>query len=93
MRCRLCGSDDLSWLTGEFALHFPGLKSIDKPVVWVLPQVCVCLHCGNAEFSIPEGQLLVLSIANAAVTDSTAANSVGRGRLAELSSSDSPEPS
>jgi hypothetical protein len=77
MRCRLCGSDDRSWLTGEFALHFPGLKSIEKPVVWVFPQVCVCFHCGNVEFSIPEGQLLVLSIANAAVTDSTAANSVG----------------
>jgi hypothetical protein len=64
-------------LTGEFALHFPGLKNIDKPVVWVFPQECVCLHCGNAEFSIPESQLLVLSIANAAVTDSTATNSVG----------------
>ena len=70
MICRLCESSDLSRFKGEITLHFPGLKNIDKPVVWVFPEVWVCLNCGNAEFSVPENQLLVLSIVNAAVTDS-----------------------
>lgn len=43
------------------ALHFPGLKGLDKPIVWVFPEVLVCLECGLAEFSIPETELGVLA--------------------------------
>jgi hypothetical protein len=68
MKCRLCESNHLRRFTGEIALHFPGLKNIDKPVVQVFPEVWVCLNCGCSEFSVPENQLLVLSIVNAAVT-------------------------
>ncbi len=39
------------------AIHFPGLKDIDKPVVWVFPEVVVCLDCGFAEFAIPAAEL------------------------------------
>jgi hypothetical protein len=70
MVCRLCESNHLSRVKAEIALHFPGLKNIDKPVVWVFPEVWVCLNCGTSEFSVTENQLLVLSIGNAAVTDS-----------------------
>jgi hypothetical protein len=41
----------------EMCIHFPGLKNIDKPVVWVFPQVVVCLDCGTAKFAVPEAEL------------------------------------
>jgi hypothetical protein len=43
------------------AIHFPGLKNIDMPVVWVFPKVVVCLDCGTAEFSVPEAELRQLA--------------------------------
>jgi hypothetical protein len=65
MTCRLCRSGELSRFTGELAIHSPGLKDENQPVVWVCPELWVCLNCGSAEFSIPERQLFVLSLANA----------------------------
>jgi hypothetical protein len=38
-------------------IHFPGQKDIDNPVVWVFPEVVVCLDCGAAEFTVPEAEL------------------------------------
>jgi len=38
------------------AVHFPGLKNIDKPVVWVFPELTVCLDCGTAEFTVPKAE-------------------------------------
>jgi hypothetical protein len=46
---------------GEIAIHFPGLKGLDKPIVWVFPKLTVCLICGAVEFSIPAEQLRVLA--------------------------------
>ncbi len=43
-------------------LHFPGLKDIDKPLVWVFPEVLVCLDCGVAVFAVPETELGALAI-------------------------------
>jgi hypothetical protein len=37
----------------EIAIHFPGVKGLEKPIVWVFPEVSVCLSCGNAEFVVP----------------------------------------
>jgi hypothetical protein len=43
---------------GEICLHFPGgLESLDKPLVWVFPEVAVCLDCGSAQFTVPEAEL------------------------------------
>jgi hypothetical protein len=42
-------------------IRFPGLKNIDKPVVWVFPEVVVCLDCGTAEFAVPEAELRQLA--------------------------------
>jgi hypothetical protein len=42
------------------AIHFPGLKNIDMPVVWVFPEAVVCLDCGTAEFAVPEAELRLL---------------------------------
>jgi hypothetical protein len=47
-------------------IHFPGLKNIEKPVVWVFPELDVCLDCGNAEFAVPEEELRELAKDDAA---------------------------
>ena len=36
------------------AIHFPGLRNIDKPVVWAFPTIVVCLDCGTAKFALTE---------------------------------------
>ena len=41
------------------------LENIDKPVVWVFPEVVVCLDCGTAEF-VPEAELRQLARGDAA---------------------------
>jgi len=48
------------------AIHYPGLKNIDKPVVCVFPELVVCLDCGTAEFAVPEAELRVLAKDDAA---------------------------
>ncbi len=60
MSCKSCQSEHQSKLTSEIAIHFPGLKGLDKPIVWVFPKVLVCLDCGFAEFAVPERELSVL---------------------------------
>ena len=44
----------------EMAIHFPGLENVNKPTVWVFPEVLVCLDCGVSEFAVPETELCVL---------------------------------
>jgi len=69
MACKSCGSAKQRKFTAEIAIHFPGMKGLEKPIVWVFPDLLVCLNCGNAEFAIPETELRVL-----AKDDATAAN-------------------
>jgi hypothetical protein len=64
--CKSCGSVNLGKFTGEMGIHFPGLKNIDKPLVWVFPELVVCLNCGAAEFSVPEAELRLLADSDAA---------------------------
>ena len=52
--------------SAEIGIHFPGLKNIDKPVVWVFPELVVCLDCGTAEFAVPEAELRLLAKGDAA---------------------------
>jgi hypothetical protein len=61
MRCKACESINQRKFTGEMVIHSPGLKDIDKPVVWVFPELIICLDCGNAEFVVPEAELLQLA--------------------------------
>ncbi len=42
MSCKSCLSEHQSNLKGEIAIHFPGLKGLDKPIVWVFPKLLVC---------------------------------------------------
>jgi hypothetical protein len=46
---------------GEIAIHLPGLENVDQPVVWVFPQLVVCLNCGTTEFAVQEDQLRLLA--------------------------------
>src|SRR5690242_17462916 len=59
MKCKSRASENEQVFGGEVAIHFRGLKGLDKPIVWVFPKLLVCLNCGMAEFPIPEGQLRV----------------------------------
>jgi hypothetical protein len=61
MPCKTCASVNQSKFTGEVCIHFPGLKNIDKPVVWVFPELIVCLDCGASEFTVPEAELQLLA--------------------------------
>ena len=65
MACKSCGLDWQREFNGEIALHFPGLKGLDKPIVWVFAPVLVCLNCGIAEFQVSEeGATQVLADGN-----------------------------
>ncbi len=66
MHCKPCGLVNQRKFTGEIGIHFPGLKNIDKPVVWVFPEIVVCLDRGTAEFAVPEAQLRLLAKGDAA---------------------------
>jgi hypothetical protein len=61
MLCKSRGSVNQKKFRAEMGIHFLGLKDIDKPVVWVFPEVVVCLDCGTAEFAVPEAELLLLA--------------------------------
>lgn len=60
MACKGCHSDKQSVFNGEIAIHFPGRDGLNKSIVWVFPKLVVCLHCGFAEFAVPERELQVL---------------------------------
>jgi hypothetical protein len=55
-----CACENYREFNGEFAIHFPGIKGLQKPIVWVFPKVRVCLDCGYADFNVPERELSVL---------------------------------
>jgi hypothetical protein len=69
MPCKTCGSVNQSKFSAEMGIHFLELKNIDKPTVWVLPEVIVCLDCGTAEFAVPAEELRQLKEGDAAVAD------------------------
>ena len=61
MACRGCKSNRRSSFGGEVAIHFPGLKGLNKPIVWVFPKLLVCLDCGLTEFTVPDSELRALA--------------------------------
>ena len=58
--CKSCSSQDQHSFHGEIAIHFPGLDGLNKPIVWVFPELLVCLNCGLAEFMVPDEQRNIL---------------------------------
>jgi hypothetical protein len=59
-RCKSCQLANESTFSGEIAIHFRGVEGLDKPIVWVFPELQVCLNCGFAQFTVPERELSVL---------------------------------
>ena len=57
VQCKFCRSDKQKRFTVEMAIH---LADIDKPRVFVFPELLVCQHCGKGEFTIPEDRLRLL---------------------------------
>jgi hypothetical protein len=57
MPCTSCGSGKQAERIAEVLIHFPGLKDIDKPGVWLFPTLTVCLDCGFSRFTVPETEL------------------------------------
>ena len=42
------------------AIHFPGLKNLDNPHVYVSTELAVCLDCGAAQFDVQEAERRLL---------------------------------
>ena len=70
MECKSCGSHNQCNLGAEVAIHFPGLKNITKPPVFVFPKLLICLDCGITEFAIPGTELGLLAAGEVAAIDS-----------------------
>jgi len=62
MGCKRCKSENRRTFTGEIAIHFPGPDGLHKPIVWVFPELAICLRCGAAEFEVPAEQLSSLQL-------------------------------
>jgi hypothetical protein len=60
MPCKQCDSENQGKFGSEMAIHCPGLKGLDKPVVMVFQGLLVCLNCGFTEFTVPENELRLL---------------------------------
>jgi hypothetical protein len=58
--CKHCLAQSQREFSGELALHFKGLAGLDKPIVWLFPNLLVCLQCGFAELTVPKQELQVL---------------------------------
>lgn len=56
MPCKACDSANLREFCAELNVHFPGMKGLDIPSVWVFPTIVVCMDCGTAQFTIPEAE-------------------------------------
>lgn len=41
----------------ELCVHFPGREKLDKPAVFLVAKVSVCLQCGSAGFTVPATDL------------------------------------
>ena len=77
--CKSCSALNLKTFNGELAVHFLGLDGLNKPIVWVFPELTICQTCGFTQFVIPERELRVLvegkSVQGAVMFDEKAAGS------------------
>jgi len=61
---RSCRSVNQAEFRAELLIHFGGLKNLDKPGVWLFPELLVCLECGFAQTTIPASELAQLAAEN-----------------------------
>ena len=61
MSCELCASGNQAKFAAEINIHFTGLKKLNKPSVWVFPELLVCLDCGFSRFTVSESEVAMLA--------------------------------
>ncbi len=61
MTCKSCRSENQRKFVSEINVHFSGLKNLNKPSVFVFPNLQVCMDCGFTEFAMPESELRLLA--------------------------------
>jgi hypothetical protein len=61
MSCRACQSENQKTFPTEMNIHFPGLKNLDRPAVWVFTKLLVCLDCGFAELQLGKKECSLLA--------------------------------
>ena len=76
MICLSCRSVNQAELTAEMLIHFPAIKNIDKPGVWLFPKLTVCLDCGFSGFTVPETELASVAEGSLADKSSTLADTI-----------------
>lgn len=85
MTCKWCGSGKQSRFAAEVAIHSPGLNGLNKPIVWVFPELFLCLNCGKAEFVVHDNDLLLYAgsdfIGETFVSTTPTCKSCGSGNL------------
>ena len=55
--CGVCGSTNQAELNAEVCIHFPDLKNLETPAVFMFPKVSVCVDCGASQFATPATEL------------------------------------
>ena len=81
MCCPSCASGRQAEFSAEINIHYHGLQNLDRPGVFVFPEILVCLDCGFSVFDIPEAELA--QFATARPVDEV---SVGKRKQARLQS-------
>jgi len=59
--CPLCQSANQREFPAEMNIHFPGMKGLTIPTVWVFPAILVCMDCGAGQFTIREAERRTLA--------------------------------
>jgi hypothetical protein len=57
MNCPRCGSLSRSHFPAEVNVHFPGIKNLRRPPLWVFPQLLISRDCGHVEFDLSNKEL------------------------------------
>ena len=61
MKCRRCEASDLDKFTSECAIRFSEREGLNQPTLLLCHDLTICLHCGFAEFMVPQRELKVLA--------------------------------
>jgi hypothetical protein len=61
MFCVSCGSVNQVEVRAVMLVHFPGLKCLDKPGVFLFPDLLVCLDCGTSQFHVSKQELALFA--------------------------------
>jgi hypothetical protein len=83
MYCPHCVSGTQAEVTAEINIQFSGATNIDRPGIFVFPNLLVCLECGFSRFTMPETELAMLAMCsprNDASSQAQAVRDVALGR-------------